>query len=721
MSACLSSPEHAVGNIANAKIRPSHLQRQAVVYVRQSTLQQVERHRESTRLQYALVDRAIALGWAPSQVIVIDEDQGRSGASAEGRPGFQRLVAEVGLDRIGIVLGIEISRLARSSRDWYQLLEVCALFSTLIADADGLYDPITYNDRLLLGLKGTMSEAELHILKQRMLEGKRAKAQRGELHMLLPMGYVRQPSGEVVKDPDEQARAAIETVFAQFERHGTLNAVLHYLVEHGLRLPYRLVGGARKGELEWRRPNRATLGNLLHNPTYAGAYVYGRRPTDARRKQPGRPSSGRTVAPALQWAVLLKDRLPAYISWSQYERNLRQLAANTAQAGGVVRQGASLLSGRLVCGRCGRHMATQYNNSGHGLRYVCSREAVDYGGTLCQSLAGTPLDALIRDLVFVALEPAALEISLQVAADLEAERARHEAHWQQRLQRARYEAERAERQYQAVEPENRLVARTLEQRWEAALTAEAQLIGEHARFLATEPTPLSGEERARIRTLAADIPALWQAESTTDAERQAIVRQLIERVIVTVIDDSEQVAVEVQWIGGHRTRTRTIRPVARLEQLSTYPDLLARVADLHRDGYTAAAIAAQLNAEGCRPPKRRDTFNAAMVAGLLARQGLHGGSPKQQHDAGLCRAPDEWLLSDLARELHMPAVTLFSWIGRNWVQARKVVHAGHPLWLIRADAKELQRLRAQRTAPRRWTRQVRVDATDSPANFPKRL
>ena len=721
MSACLLPPEHAAANLANAKIQPSHLQRQAVVYVRQSTLQQVERHRESTRLQYALVDRAISLGWAPAQVMVIDEDQGRSGASAEGRPGFQRLVAEVGLDHIGIVLGIEISRLARSSRDWYQLLEVCALFSTLIADADGLYDPMTYNDRLLLGLKGTMSEAELHILKQRMLEGKRAKARRGELHMLLPMGYVRQPSGEVVKDPDEQARAVIETVFAQFERHGTLNAVLHDLVEHGLRLPYRLAGGARKGELEWRRPNRATLSNLLHNPTYAGAYVYGRRPTDPRRKQPGRPSTGRTVAAALQWDVLLKDRLPAYISWSQYERNLRQLAANTAQAGGVVRQGASLLSGRLVCGRCGLHMATQYNNNGHGLRYACSREAVDYGGALCQSLSGAPLDGLIRDLVFAALEPAALEISLQVAEDLEAERGRHEALWQQRLQRARYEAERAERQYQAVEPENRLVARTLEQRWEAALAGEVQLKAEHARFLVAEPTPLSGEERARIRALAADIPALWQAASTTDAERQAIVRLLIERVIVTVVDDSEQVAVEVHWIGGHRTRTRTIRPVARLEQLSTYPDLLARVADLHRDGYTAAGIAVQLNAEGCRPPKRRDTFNAPMVASLLARQGLRRGSPKQQHDADLCRAPHEWLLSELARELDMPAVTLFSWIARNWVQARKVLHAGRPLWLIRADAKELQRLRAQRNAPRRWARHVRIDTPESPADLSEHL
>ncbi|QVL48282.1 MAG: recombinase family protein [Thiocapsa sp.] len=346
MSTVLSPVYRAPANPTYGKIQSSHLQRQAVVYVRQSTLQQVERHQESTRLQYALVDRAVELGWSPSQILLIDEDLGRSGASAEGRPGFQRLMAEVGLDHVGIVLGIEISRLARSSRDWYQLLEVCGLFNTLIGDADGIYDPQTYNDRLLLGLKGTMSEAELHILEQRMLEGKRAKARRGELHSLLPRGYVRAPSGEVIKDPDAQVRGVIETVFRQFQRCGTINGVLRYLVDHHIQLPDRVRSGPRTGELDWRRPNRVTLSNLLHNPIYAGAYVYGRRPTDPRRRQPGRPSTGRTVAPPQQWEVLIKDHLPAYIARDQYEHNLRQLAANTAQAGGVVRAGPSLLSGR---------------------------------------------------------------------------------------------------------------------------------------------------------------------------------------------------------------------------------------------------------------------------------------------------------------------------------------------------------------------------------------
>lgn len=714
MSVGLSPSQHPAALSPGGKIQPHHLDRLAVVYVRQSTMQQVDRHQESTRLQYGLVERAVELGWSRSQVLLIDDDLGRSGATAEGRPGFQRLVAEVGLDHVGMVLGIEISRLARSSRDWYQLLEVCAVFATLIADADGLYDPMTYNDRLLLGLKGTMSEAELHILKQRMLEGKRAKARRGELGMRLPMGYVRHASGEVMKDPDEQARAVIELVFDQFERRGTINGVLQHLVAQDIGLPVRLSGGAQKGELQWRRPNRATLSNLLHHPIYAGAYVYGRRPTDPRRKQPGRPSTGRTVAKPEQWEVLIKDRLPAYISWAQYERNQHQLEANTAQALGAVRQGPSLLSGLLLCGRCGLRMATQYNNSGRGLRYVCSRMAVDYGEPLCQSLAGAPLDSLISRLVLQALEPSALELSLKLAEDLEAERARDRAHWEKRLERARFEAERIRRQYDAVEPEHRLVARTLERQWEQALAGEERLKGDYERFLAAEPTPLSAAERERIRRLAEDIPALWDAPTTTAAERQAIVRQLTDRVIVTVVGDSEQVTAEIHWAGGHRTRTQITRPVARLDQLSYYPKLLERVVCLHQQGHNDVAIARRLNAEGWRPAKRRATFNAPMVASLLTRRGLSSGSARQHGTATLERDADEWTLKELALELEMPPVTLHRWMTKGQVRAREVRHAGHTLWLLWADQAEVQRLRDLRAAPRRWAKHGPAAQTTPP-------
>jgi len=616
------------------------------------------------------------------------------------------MVGEVGLDHIGLVLGLEMSRLSRSSRDWHQLLEVCAIFGTLIGDLDGIYDPTLYNDRLLLGLKGTMSEAELHIIKQRLLEGKRAKARRGELGMLLPMGYVRQLSGEVIKDPDEQAQTVIQRVFELFERKRTINGVLTELVAQQIQMPCRVASGANKGDLEWHRPNRATLSNLLHNPVYAGAYAYGRRPTDPRKRIPGRPSTGRTVALMDDWEVLIKDRLPAYISWTQYERNLRQLKANTVQSLGAVRQGPSLLSGLIICGCCGLRMAPHYSDNGKGLRYGCDRMAIDYGEARCQSLSGKPLDQCITGLIFKALQPAALEISMAVAEDLESERQRQQAHWQQRLERAQIETQRASRQYNAVEPENRLVARTLERKWEAALAAEVQLKSEYDQFLTKQPAVLMAEERAAIQHLAQDIPALWEAETTTAADRQMIVRQLIDRVLVTVIEDTENVQVEVHWMGGHKTRTLINRPVARLDQMSHYQELMARVKTLQSQGYNAPDIAKTLNAEGWQPPKRRKTYNAPMVRSLLSRQGLGTGTSKQQHTTGIKRKAHEWTLKELAGQLQIPEPSLYAWMRKGQLKGRKVKVASRVIWLIHVDDRELEQLRKQRTAQRPWVNQV---------------
>jgi len=685
--------------LTSHKIQDVHIDRLAVVYVRQSHPQQVLRHQESTRLQYGLAERAQALGWAKPQVLVIDEDLGKSADSVAGRSGFQRLVAEVSLAHVGIILGLEMSRLARSNRDWHHLLEVCALFGTLIGDLDGIYDPTDYNDRLLLGLKGAMSEAELHVLKQRMVAGKRAKAERGELGMLVPMGYVRRPSGEVIKDPDEQAQAVIALIFEQFERVGTIHGVLRYLVQHQLRVPQRVRFGPSKGELVWRRPNRTTLSNVLHHPIYAGAYVYGRRPTDPKRKQPGRPSTGRLVAKPEDCQVLLHDRIAAYISWEQFERNRRQLEANTQAALGVIRYGPSLLSGLVVCGRCGLRMAAAYNNNGTGLRYSCSREMVDYGGSMCQSLTGMPLDTWMSELVLQALEPAALEVSLDVAADVEAQRQRLHQQWDKRLERATYEVERAARHYYAVEPENRLVARTLERQWEQALEAQAQLQADHRRFLAEQPATLSAAERDAIRRLASDLPALWHAETTTAADRQAIIRQLVERVVVTVQGESEKVDLEVHWIGGHRTHAQRIRPVARLDQLSYYPALLARVAALHQQGLGRGAIAERLNAEGWRPAKRRSTFTAEMVRSLLMRQGLSSAVSRSR---SVVRKANEWTLPELAYALEMPHPTLYRWLCKGDLHSRR--DPGGVQWLIWADAGELQRLRERRQAPLTWRR-----------------
>ena len=687
--------------LPDSKIQARHLEKLAMVYVRQSTPQQMIRHQESTRLQYGLVERAARLGWPRERTVVIDDDLGRSGATAEGRPGFQRLVAEVGLDHVGVIFGIEMSRLARSCRDWHQLLEVCAVFGTLIADQDGIYDPSNYNDRLLLGLKGTMSEAELHVLKQRMLQGKLAKARRGELGMLLPMGYVRRPSGEVALDPDEQAQSVIRLVFDVFETRGTVHGVLCYLVDHGVRLPFRSTSGANKGELEWRRPNRPSLCNLLHNPIYAGAYVYGKRPTDPRRKQPGRPGTGRTVAGFGEWDVLLKDRLPAYITWQQHESNVRQLADNRTRALGCPRRGPALLAGLLRCGRCGCRMMISYG--GGYLRYACRRRTTDYADPICISLAGRILDDKVTRLVLRALEPAALEVSLEVAQNVEAERKRVDEQWLQRLERAQYEADRALRQYNAVEPENRLVARTVEKLLEDKLTSKTHLEEEHDRFLASQPTVLSAEERASIRAIASDIPSLWTAPSTTIVERQTIVRQLIEKIVVFVDGDSEQVRVELHWIGGHRTDTSVIRPVARFDQLSYYNALVERLRALYRRGLTSTEIAQQLNDEEWRPPKRSATFNAGMVRNLIYRHRLvRSSAPRKLQTRPSLRA-NEWWLPDLAAKLSMPTISLYTWIRRGWVRSRQIDETHRP-WAIWADAQELARLRALRQAPKRGWR-----------------
>src|SRR5215813_4935397 len=438
------------------KIRPEHRDRAAVVYMRQSSRQQVLEHSESTRLQYALAGRAAALGWARSRIVVIDDDLGVSAATADARAGFARLVTEVTMGRVGIVLGIEMSRLARTGRDWHQLLELCSLSGVLLADPDGVYDPGFYNDRLLLGLKGTMSEAELYLIRQRMLSGKLAKADLRERAIPLPIGYLRRPSGEVVLDPDEQAQHVVRLIFDTFARLGTLNGVLRYLADHQVQLPVRAHSGPGKGEIEWRRPNRETLQIMLHNPVYAGYYAYGRRQVEPRKKIPGRPGTGRVVKPSGEWLVLLPGRLPAYLTPGQYEANVARMAANrqTASTPGAPRDGSALLSGLLRCSLCGEHrMSVRYHDgqgSAHG--YVCAFYPVNYGtGGPCQHIAGPALDAYVTGQVLAAVTPAALEVSMAAAGQAEAERASLDRLWRQRLERARYAADRARRQYQLAE------------------------------------------------------------------------------------------------------------------------------------------------------------------------------------------------------------------------------------------------------------------------------
>ncbi|MFC1707683.1 recombinase family protein [Planctomycetota bacterium] len=677
------------------KINERHHDRMAVVYVRQSSVRQVNCHRESTELQYSLQGLAKQLGWPDDRVVVIDDDLGLSGATAAGRAGFQRLLSEVALDHVGVILGVDMSRLARSCRDWYQLLELCALFGTLIGDLDGLYDPAQYNDRLLLGLKGTMSEAELHVLKQRMLQGKLQKARRGELRGSVPMGYQRSAAGEVIFDPNEEVQAAVRLVFQQFELLGTVGAVLRYMVEHDVQLGVRARHGTGKGDLEWRRPCRATLTDMIRNPFYAGAYAYGRRQVDARKKRPGRPGTGLVTLPRDRWHVCLRDQHPAYVSWEQYERNLEVLESNRSkpESAGAIRRGSGLLQGLVFCGRCKKRMRTQSRGESRGTRYVCQQGYVEHGKPLCQSLSARALDEEVRRLTLIALTPAALEVSLQVSENLEHAREELDQQWRRRLERARYEADRAQRQYNAVDPENRLVARTLEKAWENTLREQRNLEEEYERRLRQQSRGLTDEEREAIRRLASDLPALWEAESTTDTDRKDILRQVIDRVVVRVEGETEWVEATVHWAGGQRTYTRFRRAVGRLDQLSNLSDIRDRLADLKGQGLTAGNIASRLNAEGWSTP-RRASYNAGMVRKLLSRYGL--SQVRRSRPADLHKLDvNEWWLPELARHLGVTDSTLYYWARRGWVRARQL-DGRQGRWIATADSEDLEQLRERR-------------------------
>jgi DNA-binding transcriptional MerR regulator len=548
-----------------------------------------------------------------------------------------------------------------------------------------------------------------------MYQGLLNKARRGEVYNHPPAGYLKSPAGPFVLDPDEQVQGVIRLIFEQFERQGTVQGVLRYLVRNGIRVPIRPLSGPNRGQLEWHRPNRATLQNLLKHPLYAGYYRWGHRAIDPRRKVPGRPSTGRTVCAPEGCAVLLEGHCPAYITPEQFWANQARLQANQAGTGspGAVRQGPSLLGGLLVCGRCGRRLLVQYTDAGNSLRYSCNQGAACYAEPVCQSLSGGRLDAFIAGQVLGALQPAALELHLAAAADVAQERERLHRHWQQQLERARYEADRAARQHQAVEPENRLVARELERRWEDALRAQHRLEGEYAAYCRAQPATLSAAEQEQIRALARDLPELWHADTTTPADRQRLVRFLIERIEVTVQGVTDQVEVVIHWAGGCASQHRLVRSVQRYEQLADYGRLRGRIEELRGEGRSMAEVAEYLNREGFHPPKRAACFTKEMIATFLAKQGRSGPRPQVLAAAGLLKKA-EWLLTDLARELGMPAATLHSWRKRGWVHARKLpVAGGH--WALWADGQELKRL----ARLRRYQRKRRDQPVPAELTTPK--
>ena len=675
--AVLASPAEA------PRVAQRHLSRGALVYIRQSTLRQVEENSESTRLQYALTERAVGLGWAPSMVGVIDCDLGRSGCSMAGREGFVQLVGEVGLGRVGLVLSRDVSRLSRSLADWGQLLDLCGRTDTLIADAESVYDLSRHADRFLLGVLGTVSESEVHTMRMRMHAGREAKAARGELAVPLPRGYVRADDGRVEMDPDEEVRASVRLVFDLFAACGSLTGTLKLMAQRGVRLPHRSARRGMRGALVWGRPSLATLSGMLHSPVYAGAFAWGRSKPDG---------SG-----VRSWRHLIRDHHPAYIGWDTFELNQNRLAANPF----APRSGSrgNLLSGLVRCGRCDRRMGVHHSSTGT-VRLVCPGEARDHGGDRCQSFAARLLEPLVSRLVLEALSPAALELSRSVAANAERDREEQHRMWGRRIERAGQEVERIFRQYDAVEPENRMVARSIEARYEAALAERHRLDEEYGRFRTSVPERLSEADWERIRHATADIARLWNGGGIEDSVRAAVLSLMIERIVATQEGTSERVAVEVHWHGGQVTAHGLRAPVRRLEQLTSFGELGKRALELEGEGRTQQEIADCLNAEGHRPP-RRSQFSVGSVANLLNKcRPPTRGSPHHWRPPA-DRKPDEWTIDRFASLLGMPVPTVYNWVTKGVVSARR--SDGSARWLILADKAEVARLKERRDAAARRT------------------
>ncbi len=592
--------DQVAAGTADPKVRAQHLGRQALIYVRQSSPNQVQRHPESARRQYGLVERAAQLGWPRDQIVVIDEDQGKSGAgsaASQGRDGFARLAAAVSLGEVGLVLALEVARLARNSAEWYRLLELAGYSGTLIADEATVYDPRLFNDRLLLGLRGTISEVELHCIQERLHGARMSKAQRGDLPIRLPAGYLADHAGRVELDPDQEVQGAIRTIFAQFEGLGTVTAVLHFFTAHGLLVPRRRWHAESGSQIVWMRPSYQALHTVLTNPVYAGAYVYGQRGPAADLGAPKR----RHRYAAEEAAVLLRDHHPAYISWERFLATRATLQDNASQfpaSRGAPRRGHGLLQGLVVCGRCGCRMRLQYGDT--STAYVCITRHQRYGEPLCQSLTMDHVDRAVSEAFLAVIAPAQVAAALALAEDVERDRAAAQRQWELRLERARYEAERAFRQYDLCEPENRLVARELEGRWNGTLrevsALEAQYRQEQDRSLA----PLTPAEQTAIWQLVGDMRALWAATQTTMEDRKRLLRCLI-REVVLLRDDRPRATgglttIRIGWCSGAWSTLQVHRPGSG-DAANTPEAVLSRIRGLAQD-HADDQVARILNAEG---------------------------------------------------------------------------------------------------------------------------
>ena len=638
---------------AASKVTAAHLSRTALLYVRQSSLKQVIHNTESAIRQYDLRGKAISLGWDARQITVIDIDQGQSGASAADREGFQQLVAEVSLGRAGIVLGLECSRLARNNADWHQLLELCAMTGTLICDEDGLYDPRNFNDRLVLGMKGQISEYELHFIRARLRGGQLSKARRGELITPLPVGLVYDAAGHVILDPDTAIQGALQHLFTTFEATGSATACVKAFRAGGLSFPWRHQKGPRKGEVDWQPLRHHAVLRVLHNPRYAGAFTYGRT---TQRVLPGGKASSRQL-PRDQWTSFIPGAHPGYITLDQYEANIAKLAANAAahgrdRAAGPPREGPALLQGIIICGRCGNRMTVRYHTRGSRQlpSYACQRDGIENARPFCAVIPGHTLDEHAGLLLIATLTPLAVEAALQVSAELQQRADQADTLRAAHVERARYHADLARRRYLAVDPANRLVAGTLEADWNTALRAlnDAQAAYDQART--QHDGELTDAQKTRIAQLVTDLPGIWNDSATPMRERKRIARLLL--TDVTVSRTSDTITAHVRLAGG-QTRTLTLpvpEPAWKLRQTPA-----ATIAEIDRllDRHTCAEIASILRRRGL-PNGEGRPFTPVMVQRVIRTYQLRSRRQRLL-DTGLIP------LSQMAQLLGVSTATVKDW------------------------------------------------------------
>jgi DNA invertase Pin-like site-specific DNA recombinase/predicted DNA-binding transcriptional regulator AlpA len=663
-----------------SKIKPSHTQRAAYVYIRQSSPGQVEHNRESTARQYALADRARQLGWPKQQVVLIDEDLGLSGSSTDKRSGFARLTSEVALAHVGIVLGLEVSRLARNNADWYRLLELCGITDTLIGDNDGVYHPALFNDRLLLGLKGTMSEAELHIIRARLDGGIRNKAARGELRRGLPVGFLwGEKDGEVLFHPDEAVTGAIRSVFERFAEFGSARRVWLWFRSEGLSFPLQTTPGSRSSPIRWVVPTYTALHHILSNPVYAGAYTYGKTKYERYLDEHGAVRKRSRHLPIDQWSVLIQNHHPGFIDWATYQANQAKLDSNTRprphQAGGAVREGSALLQGLVTCGHCGRRLHVHYRGRNSAPGYHCAgKDLVAGRGVYCLNVGGMVIEQAVANAFLEAITPAAIEAMRLSVEQLQSNHDASLSQWRLEVERTRYEAERVERRYRTVEPENRLVARGLEAEWESRLRDLAAAEMELRRREQQRPSTITPEQLKAIARLGSDIRQVWNATTTTDRDRKELLRTLLEEVVLNLKRAEGRAHLTLRWRGGAITMLDV--PVSRFKPIGPRTDedtisLLRRLATLYPD----EVIAGILNRQG-RKTATGERFTANQVGSLRRYRDIPRFQPPTT-------PPNGELVSirKAAQILGMNTSSIHRWLADGFIAGEQVT-PGAP-WQIR--------------------------------------